>query len=113
MGKVWYRRPFSGVPSVTTLSFRRPPSVTTFNFSVTTLSCTPRGSVRPQFDSPGQPTRFSGATNKVLACSHSRSLQLLCTVGGNQARLDARTEFEILEPLAKGGWKLVMHIAVS
>jgi hypothetical protein len=28
------------------------------------------------------------------------SLQLLCTVGGNQARLDARTEFEIL---AKGG----------
>ena len=29
------------VPSVTTLNFRRPPSVTTFNFSVTTLSCTP------------------------------------------------------------------------
>ena len=25
------------------------------------------------------------------------SLQLLCTVGGNQARLDARTEFKILE----------------
>jgi len=30
------------------------------------------------------------ATKKVLACSHSRSLQL-------PARLDARTEFEILE----------------
>jgi len=39
----------------------------------------------------------------VLACSHSHSLQLLCTVGGNQARLDARTEFEILEASLKGG----------
>ena len=39
----------------------------------------------------------------VLACSHSHSLQLLCTVGGNQTRLDARTEFEILEPSLKGG----------
>ena len=45
-----------------------------------------------QFDSPGQPRRFSRATKKVLACSHSRSLQLLCTAGGNQAKLDARTE---------------------
>ena len=35
------------------------------------------------------------ATKKVLACSHRRSLQLLYTVGGNQARLDVRTEFEI------------------
>jgi hypothetical protein len=34
------------------------------------------------------------ATKKVLACSHSRSLQLLRTVGGNQAKLDARNEFE-------------------
>ena len=32
-----------------------------------------------------------------------RSLQLLCTVGGNQARLDARTEFENLEPSLRGG----------
>src|SRR6266705_1724614 len=39
--KVEYRRPFSGVPSVTTLSFRRPPSATTFNFFRTTLSCDP------------------------------------------------------------------------
>jgi len=39
----------------------------------------------------------------VLACSHSHSLQLLYTVGGNQARLDARTEFEILEASLKGG----------
>ena len=30
------------VPSVTTLNFRRPPSVTTFNFSVTLPSCTPQ-----------------------------------------------------------------------
>ena len=36
------------------------------------------------------------ATKKVLACSHSRSLQLL-------ARLDARTEFKILEHSLKGG----------
>src|SRR6266576_848797 len=36
------------------------------------------------------------ATKMVLACSHSRSLQLL-------ARLDARTEFKILEPSLKGG----------
>ena len=39
--EVEYRRPFSGVPSVTTLSFRRPPSATTFNFFRTTLSCDP------------------------------------------------------------------------
>ena len=32
----------------------------------------------------------------VLACSHSRSLQLL-------ARLDTRTEFEILEHSLEGG----------
>ena len=40
---------------------------------------------------------------KVLAAKHTASLQLLCTVGGNQARLDARTEFEILEPSPKRG----------
>ena len=40
----------------------------------------------------------------VLACSHSRSLQLL-------ARLDARTEFEILEHSLE--WKLVVHITVQ
>ena len=39
--EVEYRRPFSGVQSVTTLSFRRPPSATTFNFFRTTLSCDP------------------------------------------------------------------------
>ena len=36
--------------------------------------------------------------SKVLAAKHTASLQLLCTVGGNQARLDARTEFKNLEP---------------
>jgi len=36
------------------------------------------------------------ATKIILACSLSRSLQLL-------ARLDARTEFKILEPSPKGG----------
>ena len=49
-----------------------------------------------QGDSPGQP-------KKVLACSHNRSLQLLCTVGGSQARLDARTEFKISQHSPKGG----------
>ena len=49
---------------------------------------------------------------KVLAAKHTASLQLLCTVGGNQARLDVRTEFKILEPSLKGGWKLVVHQAV-
>ena len=46
---------------------------------------------------------------KVLAVKHTASLQLLCAVGGGQARLDARTELEILEPSPKGGWKLVVH----
>ena len=36
------------------------------------------------------------ATKMVLACSHNRSLQLL-------ARLDARTEFKILEHSLRGG----------
>ena len=34
---------------------------------------------------------------KVLIAKYTALLQLLCTVGGNQARLDARTEFIILE----------------
>ena len=38
--------------------------------------------------------QLSLATKAVLACSHRRSLQLLYTVGGNQARLDARSEFD-------------------
>ena len=42
-------------------------------------------------------------TLQVLAAKHTASLQLLCTVGGNQARLDARTEFKILEPSPKEG----------
>ena len=37
-----------------------------------------------------------------------------CTVGGNQARSDARSEFEILEPSPKGGGvKLVVPKAVK
>jgi len=32
-----------------------------------------------------------------------RSLKLICTVGGNQTRSDARSEFDILEPSPKGG----------
>ena len=44
----------------------------------------------------------------VLACSHRRSLQLLSTVGGNQARSDARSEFEILEPKVESGARPVL-----
>ena len=46
---------------------------------------------------------FTSARNKVLAAKHTASLQLLCTVGGNQARSDAHSEFEILERSPKGG----------
>ena len=42
-------------------------------------------------------------TLRVLAAKHTASLQLLCTVGGNQARLDTRTEFKILERSSKEG----------
>ena len=48
----------------------------------------------------------------VLAAKHTASLQLLCTAGGNQARLDARSEFEISQRSLKGGVKLVVNIAV-
>jgi hypothetical protein len=41
--------------------------------------------------------------DRDAAGSHTASLQLLCTVGGNQARLDARTECKILERSPKGG----------
>ena len=54
------------------------------------------------------------ARSKVLAAKHTASLQLLCTVGGNQARLDARTEFKILERSPKGGRvKLVINITIK
>src|SRR6266702_7086217 len=39
----------------------------------------------------------------VLAAKHTASLQLLCTAGGNHARVDARTECNILEHSPKGG----------
>ena len=40
---------------------------------------------------------------RVFAAKHTASLQLLCTVGGSQARLDARSEFEISQRSPKGG----------
>ena len=42
-------------------------------------------------------------TKKVLACSHSRSLQLLRTAGGNQAKFDARNEFESRQKEGEAG----------
>jgi hypothetical protein len=49
----------------------------------------------------------------VLAAKHTASLQLLCTAGGNQARLDVRSEFEISQRSLKGGVKLVVNITVQ
>ena len=60
----------------------------------------------------GEAGHLAGAMKISLAAKHTVSLQLLCTVGGNQARLDARTEFKIFEPSPKGGIKQVVHITV-
>jgi hypothetical protein len=49
---------------------------------------------------------------RVLAAKHTASLQLLCTVGGSQARLDARTEFKNSQRSPKGGVKLVVQMSV-
>jgi len=38
---------------------------------------------------------FKSFKSKVFTAKYRRSLQLLYIVGGNQARLDARSEFEI------------------
>jgi len=40
---------------------------------------------------------------RVFTAKHTASLQLLCTVGGGQARLDARSEFKISQRSPKGG----------
>ena len=47
--------------------------------------------------------RMKASKNKVLAAKHTASLQLLCTVGGSQATVDARAEFEISERSPKEG----------
>ena len=49
---------------------------------------------------------------RVLAAKYTASLQLLCIVGGSQARLDARTEFKISQRSPKGGVKLVVQMSV-
>jgi hypothetical protein len=51
----------------------------------------------------GNLTIFNKDHGTVLAAKHTASLQLLCTVGGNQARSDARTECKILELSLRGG----------
>ena len=51
----------------------------------------------------GNLTIFDKDHDTVLAAKHTASLQLLCTVGGNQTRSDARTECKILELSLKGG----------
>ena len=47
-------------------------------------------------------SRILYVRQKVLAAKHTASLQLLCTVDGNQARSDARTECKILELSLRG-----------
>ena len=48
------------------------------------------------------PTRIIlQATKIVLACSHSHSLQLPCTVGGNQASV---ANLKFWSPRQRGGW---------
>jgi len=59
------------VPSVTTLNFRRPPSVTTFNFSVTTLSCT-----------PGPNFKFNFGPRSAL--DHAQPAHMQCTCNLNK-----------------------------
>jgi len=46
----------------------------------------------------------------ALAFSHRRSLQLLCTVSGDQAKLNGVRKSQLA---LRGGWKLVVNIAVS
>jgi len=65
-----------------------------------------------QYRMGGNLTIFNKDHGTVLAAKHTASLQLLCTVSGNQARSDARTECKILELSLRGGWKLVVYIAV-
>ena len=50
---------------------------------------------------------------RVFAAKHTALLQLLCAVGGSQARLDARSEFEIPQRSPKGGVKLVVRLSVD
>ena len=56
-----------------------------------------------QYRMGGNLTIFDKDHDTVLAAKHTASLQLLCTVGGNQTRSDARTECKILELSLKGG----------
>jgi len=54
----------------------------------------PAWSTRPQTTlTPYFKFEAKSFKSKVLRAKHRRSLQLLCTVGGNQAKLDARSEF--------------------
>jgi len=46
--------------------------------------------------------RSRTASSPQKQAKHMASLQLLYTVGDNQAKLDARTEFRYLAVLAKG-----------
>jgi hypothetical protein len=61
----------------------------------------------------GEAGHLAGARKISLAAKHTASLQLLCTVGGNQARLDARTEFKNFEPSPKGGLKYYIEASIS
>jgi len=44
------------------------------------------------FEQRSRQLRRKAARSNVHVAKHTASLQLLCTAGGNQAKLDARTE---------------------
>ena len=53
-----------------------------------------------------------GRSRRFLQPSHTAPLQLPYTVGGDQARLDTRTEFKISQHSLKGGVKLVVQLSI-
>ena len=47
---------------------------------------------------------------EVLTAKHGRSLRLLCTVGGDQAKLNGVQKSQLV---LGGGWKLVVNKAIG
>src|SRR6266568_5321570 len=69
------------------------------------LSCFDLILLANQNNSPGQPKE---SLRVATAVRYNYYVQLVAI----KARSDARTEFKILEHSLRGGWKLVVHIAV-
>ena len=69
------------------------------------LSCFDLILLANQNNSPGQPKE---SLRVATAARYNYCVQLVAI----KARSGARTEFKILEHSLRGGWKLVVHIAV-